>query len=276
VRLGVDFGGSAVTLRARGITLGAAGFASTGRGRVRGGRIETCGRVSCLASAGTAFGAVAGAAFSCPASAGTGCGAVAGGSGAGATCASAGPHAENRHVATIVELSHRDRRTRSGTGLAAKLNAVRSFARREPRLLAVMMMEDTETPRVARLVARHRERSLPTESRMGFLGSATIDTPRPMCSRVTTADGRSPGSRVTTFRRLPETRESQWHDDERFAAYSCGGSRSFGQSLARTAFPINPLWGTVTLLVLCVPHRNQVVFRTARVIVDLCAVTATN
>jgi hypothetical protein len=105
------------------------------------------------------------------------------------------------------------------------------------------MLEDTETPRVARLVARHRERSLPTESRLGFLGSATIDTPRPMCSRVTTADGRSPGSRVTTFRRLPETRESQWHDDERFAAYSCGGSRSFGQSLARTAFPINPLLG---------------------------------
>src|SRR5215468_9418728 len=40
-RLGVDFGGSEVTLRARGITLGAAGLASTGRCRIRGGRIET-------------------------------------------------------------------------------------------------------------------------------------------------------------------------------------------------------------------------------------------
>jgi hypothetical protein len=240
VRLGVVFGGSEVTLRAGGITRGAAGFASTGRGRVRGGRIETWGRVSCLASAGTGFGGVAG--FSCPASAGTGAGVVAGAAGSAATCASAGPQADNRQVATILELSHRDRRTPSGTGLAAKLNAVRSLTRREPRLLAVMMLEDTETPRVARLVARHRERSLPTESRMGFPGSATIDTPRPMCSRVTTTDGRSPGSRVTTFRRLPETRESQWYDDERFAAYSCGGSRSIGQLLARTAFPVSPYW----------------------------------
>jgi hypothetical protein len=143
-------------------------------------------------------------------------------------------------------------------------------------MLAVIMVEDTETPRVARLVARHRERSLPRESRMGFLGSATIDTPRPMCSRVTTADGRSPGSRVTTFRRLPETRESQWHDDERFAAYSCGGSRSIGQSLTRTAFPVSPYLGTVALSVLREPGANQVMFRTRRLIDDRCAETATN
>ena len=63
-------------------------------------------------------------------------------------------------------------------------------------------------------------------------GSATVSTPRPTCSRVTTADGRSPGSRVTTFRRLPGTRDAQWHDDGRFAAYSCGGSRGIGRSLA--------------------------------------------
>src|SRR6476619_1701203 len=105
-----------VALRARGITLGGAGFASTGRGRVRGGRIETWGRVSCLASAGTGFGVVVGAGFSCPASAGTGAGVVAGAAGSGAICASAGPQADNRQVATIVELSHRDRRTPSGTG----------------------------------------------------------------------------------------------------------------------------------------------------------------
>jgi hypothetical protein len=96
-----------------------------------------------------------------------------------------------------------------------------------------------ETPRVARLVARHRERSLPKDPER-IPGSATIGTPRPTCSRVTTADGRSPGSRVTTFHRLPRTRESQWHDDGRFAAYSCGGSRSIGRLLARTAFPFDP------------------------------------
>ena len=38
-------------------------------------------------------------------------------------------------------------------------------------------------------------------------GAATVGTPRPTCSRVTTADGRSPGSRVAILRRLPGTRE---------------------------------------------------------------------
>jgi hypothetical protein len=63
---------------------------------------------------------------------------------------------------------------------------MRSLSLSEPLLRPFMIVEDTETPRVARLVARHRERSLPMESREGCLGSATIDTPRPMCSRVTT------------------------------------------------------------------------------------------
>jgi hypothetical protein len=34
---------------------------------------------------------------------------------------------------------------------------MRSRTQSELRLLAVIMVEDTETPRVARLVARHRE-----------------------------------------------------------------------------------------------------------------------
>lgn len=38
------------------------------------------------------------------------------------------------------------------------------------------------------------------------IGSPANRTPRLMCSRVTTIDGRSPGSRVLTFRRLPRTR----------------------------------------------------------------------
>jgi len=37
------------------------------------------------------------------------------------------------------------------------------------------------------------------------LREADVCTPRPTPSRVTTADGRSPGSRVDTFRRLPRT-----------------------------------------------------------------------
>ena len=37
------------------------------------------------------------------------------------------------------------------------------------------------------------------------LVKANVCTPRPTSSRVTTADGRSPGSRVDTLRRLPRT-----------------------------------------------------------------------
>src|SRR5664280_1814976 len=53
-------------------------------------------------------------------------------------------------------------------------------------------------------VARHSERSL-TIVLSGTSGEANVCTPRPTSSRVTTADGRSPGSRVDTLRRLPRT-----------------------------------------------------------------------
>ena len=59
---------------------------------------------------------------------------------------------------------------------------------------------------------------------MDCSGDANACTPRPTSSRVTTADGRSPGSRVVTLRRLPRT-EFPVASDERFTAYSCGGSR---------------------------------------------------
>src|SRR3954453_8985865 len=52
-------------------------------------------------------------------------------------------------------------------------------------------------------VARHSEPSLTIV--LGTSGEANVCTPRPTSSRVTTADGRSPGSRVVTFRRLPRT-----------------------------------------------------------------------
>jgi hypothetical protein len=89
-------------------------------------------------------------------------------------------------------------------------------------------------------VARHRERSLPT-ARFGR-GSATTRTPRPMCSRVTTTGGRSPGSRVTASHRLPR-HTCPVANGERLAAYSCGGSRGIGtmfEELALTAFPFDP------------------------------------
>ena len=142
VALGIAFGGSGVAVRARGFSLGAAGFGSAGRRRVRGASMLTGGRRSCPASGGTGAGVVAG---------------VAGATGAAGSCACPDPQAEIREAATIVELSHRDRRTLSGVVLAEKLHAVRSRTQSELRLLAVIMVEDTETPRVARLVARHRE-----------------------------------------------------------------------------------------------------------------------
>src|SRR3984957_20943515 len=52
-------------------------------------------------------------------------------------------------------------------------------------------------------VARHSEPSLTVV--LLHLGEANVCTPRPTSSRVTTADGRSPGSRGVTFRRLPRT-----------------------------------------------------------------------
>ena len=51
-------------------------------------------------------------------------------------------------------------------------------------------------------MVRHRERSLASSPRRET-GLAAIGRPRPMRSRVSTIDGRSPGSRVLAKRRLP-------------------------------------------------------------------------
>src|SRR5882757_3644084 len=53
-------------------------------------------------------------------------------------------------------------------------------------------------------VARHSEPS-PTALLKAGRVEANVCTPRPTSSRVTTADGRSPGLRVVTLRRLPRT-----------------------------------------------------------------------
>src|SRR5579885_2134474 len=114
--------------------------------------------------------------------------------------------------------------------------------------------ETMETPRVTGPVARHRELRCPAHPRM--LGCPPPIHPDRQRSRMTTADGRSPGSRVFTFRLLPGTRDPSGCHYGRFAAYSCGGSRSVERSLVRTAFPFDPrrepspstvLGGTVTV-----------------------------
>ena len=71
-----------------------------------------------------------------------------------------------------------------------------------------------------------------------MIGSPTASTPRRQRPRMTTADGRSPGSRVST---PPPSRDprAQWTYGGRFAAYSSGGCRSIERLIARTAFPVH-------------------------------------
>ena len=64
-----------------------------------------------------------------------------------------------------------------------------------------------ERPRVTACGTSPRTKSLAAAN---AADQAPIDTPRPICSRVTTADGRSPGSRIAICRRLPGPR-TQWH-----------------------------------------------------------------
>src|SRR6266550_7849100 len=82
---------------------------------------------------------------------------------------------------------------------ARKLEASRS----ERRRLAAVMVEDMVLDLGMTSVARHSEPSLTFA--YSSSGEANVCTPRPTSSRVTTADGRSPGSRVVTLRRLPRT-----------------------------------------------------------------------
>jgi hypothetical protein len=88
-------------------------------------------------------------------------------------------------------------------------------------------------------VARHRERSLP-RAPMEPLGSATAGAPRPTCSRVTTADGRSPGSRVATFHRLPGTRVPSDVLTEDSPLTVAGAAAALGGPSPLTAFPFDP------------------------------------
>src|SRR5207253_8130468 len=85
-------------------------------------------------------------------------------------------------------------------------------------------------------VARHSE---PGPTIAKSVGEANVCTPRPTSSRVTTADGRSPGSRVVTLRRLPRTEISQWHRTKDSPLTVAGAATALGIS-PRTAFPFDP------------------------------------
>jgi hypothetical protein len=62
---------------------------------------------------------------------------------------------------------------------------------------------------------------------------------------MTTADGRSPGSRVATFRRLPGTRDPSGHLTEDSPLTVAGAAAELDDDRARTAFPFDPNRGTV-------------------------------
>src|SRR5258708_1217824 len=85
---------------------------------------------------------------------------------------------------------------RTGT---RKLEASQQVRRRA----AALMMEDMVGPRYD--VCGTSQRTKSHHRALGTPGEANVCTPRPTSSRVTTADGRSPGSRVDTLRRLPRT-----------------------------------------------------------------------
>ena len=70
------------------------------------------------------------------------------------------------------------------------------------KIMAADMRKSRQTA-----VARHSERGFTKALRPG---EADVCSPRPTSSRVTTADGRSPGSRVMTLRRLPGAEIPQW------------------------------------------------------------------
>jgi hypothetical protein len=109
---------------------------------------------------------------------------------------------------------------------------------------AANTMENIETPRVTRPVAGHRELGVPLIlNRM--IGSPTANAPRPAALAYDTADGRSPGSRVVVFRRLPGPRESSGHLTEFSPLTVAGAAAELGASAPSLHSHFDPYSGTV-------------------------------
>src|SRR6185312_9698198 len=113
-----------------------------------------------------------------------------------------------------------------------KVEARRQVRRRR----AAMLVEDMVANLGMTSVARHSEPS-PTIV-LAHIGEANVCTPRPTSSRVTTADGRSPGSRVDTLRRLPRTEIPSGTGRKIHRLQLRGQPRHW--EISRTAFPFDP------------------------------------
>ena len=130
----------------------------------------------------------------------------------------------------------------ASVALRARRLVARKIARRR---LAAVMVEDMARDLGMTSVARHSE-PRPAVALAGA-GEANVCTPRPTSSRVTTADGRSPGSRVVTLRRLPRTEISQWHETKDSPLTVAGAAAALGKFPAPHSLLI-PKRGTVIFI----------------------------
>src|SRR6476620_5452673 len=122
--------------------------------------------------------------------------------------------------------------------VARKLEASRQVRRR----CAALRVKDMVRPRYD--VSGTSQRTKSHQCAFAHLSEANVCTPRPTSSRVTTADGRSPGLRVVTLRRLPRTEIPSGVRRRIRRLQLRGQPRNWG-NFPRTAFPFDPQAGTV-------------------------------
>src|SRR3954447_13749393 len=102
---------------------------------------------------------------------------------------------------------------------------------------AAVLMEDMVQPRYD--VSGTSQRTKSHRCAFQHPCEANVCTPRPTSSRVTTADGRSPGSRVVTLSPPSQDRDSQWHVTKDSPLTVAGAAAALGK-FPRTAFPFDP------------------------------------
>ena len=107
------------------------------------------------------------------------------------------------------------------------------------------MMEDMVQPRYD--VSGTSQRTKSHRCAFQHPCEANVCTPRPTSSRVTTADGRSPGSRVVTLRRLPRTEIPQWHMTKDSPLTVAGAAAALGEVFPAPHSLLIPKEGTVTI-----------------------------